>query len=458
MDYFFSLIYSIFILFSLLLFNSPYNYTLINNDSTEQNQNEFNNNNNIINNEYNQNKRHLSSLTKDLLNLSFINSSFLNTFHKKRFINIWNIQLKEKFFDGEVNYTNITNNEIKTGIMNLRIFLPKENRIREDLNPTVKMRIIENKKVDKWMFISKNNKIKTLFDIYQELKDAEENITMHYYNETFLNMSYISKLEKGEYFNVPYNRKICNIIYTINFLVEYVNKTSNNKTWKEKEITGIKGSLYSDDCKMEMIFNLEGHSKTYYKIYYSVVLYCFFSSLLSILHLFTTKLLINKIDFSTVNHSSISIFTICQNIIWNSYCCYSHFYLLLNFIEFKLYLSIVCALYFFNFGVLEFPLLYQLLSLKYSHMINDILAYRKKLIQFCFIFYLIMLFCFIFAMKCFYSPPFIFFSFASTFLPQIIYNINKKNRVSFPIIYIISLFLQINLLLLLILFFYYFLL
>ena len=226
MDYFFSLIYSIFILFSLLLFNFTFNYSSINNDSTEQNQNEFNNNNNIINNEYNQNKRHLSSLTKDLLNLSFINSSFLNTFHKKRFINIWNIQLKEKFFDGEVNYTNITNNEIKTGIMNLRIFLPKENRIREDLNPTVKMRIIENKKVDKWMFISKNNKIKTLFDIYQELKDAEENITMHYYNETFLNMSYISKLEKGEYFNVPYNRKICNIIYTINFLVEYVNKTS----------------------------------------------------------------------------------------------------------------------------------------------------------------------------------------------------------------------------------------
>ena len=442
MDYFFSLIYSIFILFSLLLFNFPFNYSSINNDSTEQNQFEFNSNNNIINNEYNQNKRHLSSLTKDLLNLSYINSSFLNTFHKKRFINIWNIQLKEKFFDGEVNYTNITNNESKSGIMNLRIFLPKENRIREDLNPTIKMRIIENKKVDKWMFISKNNKIKTLFDIYQELKEAEENITMHYYNETFLNMSYISKLEKGEYFNVPYNRKICNIIYTINFLVEYVNKTSNNKTWKEKEITGIKGSLFSDDCKMEMEFNLEGHSKTYYKIYYSVVLYCSFSSLLSLLHLFTTKLLINKIDFSTVNHSSISIFTICQNIIWNSYCCYSHFYLLLNFIEFKLYLGFVCAFYFFNFGVLEFPLLYQLLSLKYSHMINDILAYRKKLIQFCFVFYLIMLFCFIFAMKCFYSPPFIFFSFAFTFLPQIIYNINKKNRVSFPIIYIISLFLN----------------
>ena len=37
-------------------------------------------------------------------------------------------RLKEQLFDGEVNYTNITNNESKTGIMNLRIFLPKENK------------------------------------------------------------------------------------------------------------------------------------------------------------------------------------------------------------------------------------------------------------------------------------------------------------------------------------------
>ena len=442
MDYFFSLIYSLFILFSLFLFNFTHNFTSINNDNTVPIQNEFNINNNIINNDYSQNQRQLSSLPKDLFNLSIFNSSFLNSFHKKRFINMWNIQLKEKFFDGEANYTNITNKKINTGLMNLRIFLPKENRIKEDLNPFFKMRITENKTADKWIFISKNIKIKTLFDIYNDIKVQDENITMHYYNETFLNLSYISKLEKGEYFSVPYSKKICNITYTINFLVEYVNKTVNNKTWKEKEITGIKGSLNSQDCKIEIDFNLEGHSKTYHKISSSVVLYCLFSSLLSLLHLFTTKLLINKIDFSTVNHSSISIFTICQNIIWNSYCCYSHFYLLLNFIEFKLYLSIVCALYFFNFGVLEFPLLYQLLSLKYSHMINDILAYRKKLIQFCFIFYLIMLFCFIFAMKCFYSSPFIFLSFAFTFLPQIIYNINKKNRVSFPIIYIISLFLN----------------
>ena len=45
-------------------------------------------------------------------------------------------------------------------------------------------------------------------------------------------------------------------------------------------------------------------------------------------------------------------------------------------------------------------------------------------------------------MKCYYSPPFILFSIIFTWLPQIIFNIRCKNRVSFPIIYIISVILN----------------
>ena len=441
MDHFFSLIYSIFILFSLFIFHITYYSIFLQNDDSNVNKYLLNTNRNR-DYTFNSKNRFLSSLTKDLLNQTFINITNPNYFNKRKNLNIWNTQLKEKLFDGEVKYTNITNNITKSGLINMRIFIPNERKIFQDENPTFKMRIIENKTIDNWMFISKNIKLKKLFDIYDELKEVNENITMHFYNESFMNLSYISKLERGEYFSLPFDKKICNITYTFNFLVDYLNKTVNDKTWKEKEVAGIKGSLYSEDCQIKMIFNLEKHSNTYFKIINSIVLYCLFLSLLSLLHLFCTKLIINKIDFSAVNHSSISIFTICQNIIWNSYCCYSHFYLLLNFIEFKIYFAIVCVLYFFNFGILEFPLLYQLLSLKYSHIINDVLTYRKKLIQFCFIFYIIMLFCFIFAMKCFYSPIFIFFSYASTFIPQIIYNIKKKNRVSFPLIYIINLFLN----------------
>ena len=443
MDYFFSLIYCIFILFCLFPFNIIYNYNSIYTEYSDfnRNQKEINYNNiNFIS--YGITRR--LSLNKTL-NFSFYNISHQKFFNKRKHLNLWDTQLKERLFDGEVNYTymnNLSNDKLNTGIINMRIFIPKEGKLWEDENPTFKMRIIENKTIDKWLFISKYIKIKNFLDIYDEINRVDENITMHFYNESFLNLSYMSKFEKGEYFSVPHNRKICNISYSFNFLFNNINKTSNNNTWTEKEISGIKGSLLSEDCKIKMEFNLEKHSMMYNKIYNHIALYCLCLSILSLLHSFSTKLFISKIDFSTVNSSSISIFTICQNIIWNSYCCYSHFYLLLSYLEFKLYFAIVCGLYFFNFGVLEFPLLYQLLSLKYSHMINDVLTYRKKLIQFCFIFYLIMLFCFIFAMKCFYSPGFIFYSFVFTFIPQIFYNINKRNRVAFPIIYTINLILN----------------
>ena len=448
MDYFFSLIYSIFILFSLLQLNIIYNS--YNSNEIDFSDKEITNNNKLYNS-YNKNSRQLSSLTNEsLLNIS---NSYHHYFLKKKFLNLWNTQLKEKFFDGEVNYTylsgqinNITNTTLNTtyntGYMNLRLFFPNEGRILQDENPTFKMRILENKTIDKWIFIAKYIKLRYFFDIYDEIEKINENISMHYYNETFFNLSYMSRFEHGEYFGLPFNKTICNISYTFNFLIDTINITNHNKTWNEKEISGIKGSLYSKDCKIKMEFNLEKHSNTYYKLYNHIFLYCLFSAFLSLFHSICTKIFINKIDFSAVNHSSISIFTVCQNIIWNSYCCYSHFYLLLSFIEFKFFFGIICTLYFFNFGVYEFPLLYQLLALKYSHMINDVLTYRKKLIQFCFIFYLTMLFCFIFAMKCFYSTNFIFCSFAFTFIPQIVYNINKKNRVSFPIIYIIDLILN----------------
>ena len=174
MDYFFSLIYSIFILFSLFLFNITYNYSSVQNNILNQIQNELNDyhdNNNYY--KYNKNKRLLSSIPKDLMNQSLINSSYLNHFHKKKFINMWNTQLKEKFFDGEVNYTNISSKITNHGNMNLRIFFPKEEKIWEDVNPTFKIRIFENKTVDKWMFISKNIKVKKLFDVYEEVKEVK---------------------------------------------------------------------------------------------------------------------------------------------------------------------------------------------------------------------------------------------------------------------------------------------
>ena len=428
MNNFFYLTFFFFILLGLIITSQILNVFSIKNTFLTETKIELNNNN--IN--------HISSIRQLSSNQTY-NNTYKNFFHKKKYISLWHTLFKENLFDGEVNYTNLTENSSQLGLMNLRVFIPNNGKFLEDENPTFKIRVFDNVTIDKWIFISQNKKIKKFFDIDDEIKNENQNITMYYYNESFMNLSYVSKFERGEYFSIPNKNKICNTYYNFNLIIDSVNKTEKNRIIKEKEIIGMKGSLYSEECKVKLEFDLERHSLMSNKIHFQIALYCFISSILSLFHTFSTKLFINKIEFSDVNYNSISILTICQNLIWNSYCCYSHFYLLLNFIEFKIYFGIICVLYFFNFGLLEFPLLYQLLTLKYSHMINDVLTYRKKLIQFCFVFYLVMLFCFIFAMKCFYSPYFIFFSYLITFLPQIIYNYNNKNRVSFPIIYIINL-------------------
>ena len=371
----------------------------------------------------------------------------------KKFFKKLEKKFTEQTFDGEVNYTNytelyknyiinITNNTNinsstinKTGLMTMRILLPYEIKAKNDEEyPIFKIRIIENKKIDKWLFLSIVNK--------NDKKNIQKNITLNSYNESFLNISYNSKIEKGNYFNFPYTREYCNIQYNLNLIQNLIDIKEKNSTKKHKEIIGIEGNLLSQDCDFKMEFYLKKHLISNQQLYGKIVIYCMISSIISLLHLINNKLLISKIDNSMVNCNSICIFTICQDIIWNCYCCYSNFYLLLNYKEFKFYFLIACFLYFINFGFVEFPLLYQLLCIKYSHIINDVFVFRKKIIQFCILFYITILFTFIFVMKCFYSPPFILFSFIFVWMPQIVFNIQNKNRVSFPIIYIISMILN----------------
>jgi len=397
------------------------------------------------------NKRKLSdSIEKDDNETALEKAQKLKKFFKKL-----EKKFTEQMFDGEVNYINYTefhtndtinatnniSNNIsissinKIGLMTMRIFLPYDIRVKNNEEyPIFKIRVIENKKIDKWLFISiVNNKNKI---------NIQKNITLNSYNESHLNISYNSKVEKGNYFNSPYAREYCNIQYNFNFIQKLITNNTKNSTKKHKEIIGMEGDLYSHDCSFKMEFNLTKHSTSSNQIHDKIVIYCMISSIISLFHLINNRLLFKKIDNSMVNCNSICVFTICQDIIWNCYCCYSHFYLLLNYREFKLYFLIACFLYFINFGFIEFPLLYQLLCIKYSHLINDVLVFRKKIIQFCALFYMTILFSFLFVMRCFYSPPFILFSFIFVWLTQIIFNIQYKNRVSFPIIYLISMILN----------------
>lgn len=391
--------------------------------------------NNNINNELigngNNSIRYLSDLvenkTKEFLESKKKITNFFDNLQKK---------FKERFFDGEVHYI-LDEAKPKIGLMTMKVIFPNDRNILfVEEYPTFIIKILEDKTVENSVFISKIYNIANYFELLYNENKLNKTLILYSYNESSIHISYKSEIEKVHYFNSPYSRKFCNMNYNLNFI-------EKKGTFKNiNEIIGIKGTLYSKECNIKMDFDLKKHSNIKSEMYKTIIFYCIANSLFSIFYLINAKLFINKINDSLVNQKSISIFTICQNIIWNSYCCYCHFFFVVKFIEFKFYFMIVCSLYFFNAGFIEFPLLYKLLCLKYLYLINDTLNYRKKLITFCFILYLLILFSFLFVAKFYYSPSFILFNFVMVWLPQIISNIYYKNRVSFPIIYNIGIIMN----------------
>lgn len=68
---------------------------------------------------------------------------------------------------------------------------------------------------------------------------------------------------------------------------------------------------------------------------------------------------------------------------------------------------------------------------------NDQSLLRKKLVQFYLMFYLVMFFSLFYVMKFYFEKPYIFFAVIFTWIPQIIFNMIYKNRMSLPIMNIL---------------------
>jgi hypothetical protein len=89
-------------------------------------------------------------------------------------------------------------------------------------------------------------------------------------------------------------------------------------------------------------------------------------------------------------------------------------------------------LYFANFSIFELKLLYTLWRFKYNRYLNDPIIMRKKLIQFYFVFYIVMFFSLFYVMKFYFEKKYIFCAICLTWIPQIIFNCITKNRISMP--------------------------
>ena len=96
--------------------------------------------------------------------------------------------------------------------------------------------------------------------------------------------------------------------------------------------------------------------------------------------------------------------------------------------------GIPAFLFFANFSIFEIKLLYTLWRIKNIRYANDQAALRKKLIQFYFAFYIVMFFSLFYVMKFFFVKPYIFTATLFTWVPQIIFNVIYKNKLSMPML------------------------
>lgn len=208
-----------------------------------------------------------------------------------------------------------------------------------------------------------------------------------------------------------------------------------NITAEVDDYKSLTGSFKSP-CGFEFIFEVTIEEP--YSDYNQIMLYSIIVSVLALFQIFNTVYLTNKVGDSTSYANSISLITIAQNIIWNTYGCLCHFFLTVNYDIYAYQFGIPAFLYFINFSVFELRLLYNLWRVKYTRLVTDPGIIRRKLIQFYFVFYIVMFLSLFYVLKFYFDKKYIFLAILLTWFPQIIYNRIYRNKMLMPGICILA--------------------
>lgn len=288
----------------------------------------------------------------------------------------------------------------------------------------VLFRLNQGNTIDKWVVVTSTGKM-----IYMK---SEINT---------IEGKYFSVFEYGMNLDKPTSEKKSDSLLRLEFDRSYSSLESFTETKKAKNNSKdiillydiIRGEFKSDNLNFKFTAEIE----ELYANYWIITFYSIIASLLCLCSLFNSSWIIYKLDTSVVYGNSISLITISENIIWNAYGCLCHFFLSLSLNIYYIQFGVPSFLYFLNFTIIDIRLLYKLWSLKFSSLLQDPMLLRRKLIQFYFIFYVIMFFSFFFVLKFYFDKIYVIMALLLTWIPQIIFNVYYHNKISMPIIFII---------------------
>ena len=281
------------------------------------------------------------------------------------------------------------------------------------------IRLTEGSYIDNWKVIYNEISIKNL--------KIEDKI---YYNYVLFEGEFISEIENGKIFERENIDTNCKTYLALNF-TKNINKTINFK----ENINGILKTKCSNLNEFNIQINIK--KKNSISENNNIRNYSILTIFISLLMILNTNIIKYKLKNSTNFANGISLFTIYENIIWNSYGCLCHFFLTLNYPNYLYYFIFPTIVYFLNFSFIDLKFLYTIWRLKYQKDLADINLIKRKLIQLYFTFYLGMFFSLFFVTKFFFYKPYIIFGILLTWTPQILFNIYHNNRISLPWSYII---------------------
>lgn len=167
----------------------------------------------------------------------------------------------------------------------------------------------------------------------------------------------------------------------------------------------------------------------------SLTIYSIIISLLSLLTTAVTILITYKISKNESKVNALSIITISQSIIWDSYCCISYLSFALHHHSVIYHFIIPSILHMLNFAIVDVRLIYKYWQIKQLSLSSE--SFQKQKIRFYLGFYLFFFLSFLSINKFFYQKTYIFLLALFIWLPQIIYNVFSNNNISLPIVYVL---------------------
>ena len=350
---------------------------------------------------------HSNNNKNDLYNYNrVLNEEFILNDSYKNIVNFLN-NVSQITFKGNWNSNDINK---KSGIIFIQI-LPTRVFYPEFIN--INFRILKNKYIDNWICLYNKIRINNL---------QIENNT----NNLIFEGNFLTEEEKGKVFErKEYNPScICNI--NINF-----NKKNNILITNE-----INGKINCSSCTIKDI-EFNGDNKSFYIQNKTINNYSFLITFICICVIINTHIISYSLNNSESYSNSISLITVYENIIWNSYGCLMHFYLTINYKNYFYQFLIPTFCFFFNLSLTDIRFIYYLWRLKNIRNLNDTNLIRRKLTQLYVVFYLIMFFSLFFLIKIYFNKIFALIGISLTWLPQIIFNAIYNNKILMPFSYLI---------------------